>query len=103
MPVPAAGLAGALALSGLANGLVNPTIHAFCTLRPPLAVRAKTLTALFTASSLGTPIALAVAAVAFPLYGARHVVAFAATGQLVAMIYAGIITLRYLAGQPEPV
>jgi predicted MFS family arabinose efflux permease len=103
MPVPAAGLAGALALSGLANGLVNPTIHAFVTLRPPLAVRAKALTALFTASTFGSPVALAVAAVAFPLYGARHVVAFAAAGQLLAMIYAGIITLRYLAGQPEPV
>jgi MFS family permease len=81
-PVPAAAVAGALALSGIANGLVNPTLHAFLTLRPPAAVRAKALTATFTASSLGTPIALAAAALAFPAYGSRHVVAFAAAGHV---------------------
>ena len=63
----------------------------------PTAVRAKALTATFTASTLGTPLALAVAALAFPVYGSRHVVAFAATGQLAAMSYAAVITLRYLA------
>ena len=41
--------------------------------------------------------ALAVAALAFPLYGARHVVAFAAAGQLAAMSYAIVVTLRHLA------
>jgi MFS family permease len=96
-PVPAAAVAGALALSGIANGLVNPTLHAFLTLRPPAAVRAKALTATFTASSLGTPIALAAAALAFPAYGSRHVVAVAAAGQLAAMIYAAAITLRHVA------
>jgi predicted permease len=90
-------VAGALALSGIANGLVNPTVHAFLTLRPPPAVRAKALTATFTASTLGTPLALAVAALAFPIYGSRHVVAVAAAGQLAAMSYAAIVTLRYLA------
>jgi MFS family permease len=96
-PVPAGAVVGALVLSGIANGLVNPTLHAFLTLRPPAAVRAKTLTALFTASSLGTPVALAVAALAFPVYGSRDVVAAAAAGQLAAMSYAAVITLRYLA------
>ena len=96
-PVPAAAVAGALALSGIANGLVNPTLHAFLTLRPPAAVRAKALTATFTASSLGTPLALAVAAPAFAAYGSRHVVAVAAAGQLAAMSYAAVITLRHVA------
>lgn len=96
-PVPSGAVAGALLLSGIANGLVNPTLHAFLTLRPPAAVRAKALTALFTASSLGTPVALAVAALAFPVYGSRDVVAAAAAGQLAAMSYAAVITLRYLA------
>jgi predicted MFS family arabinose efflux permease len=96
-PVPAAAVAGALVVSGIANGLVNPTLHAFLTLRPPAALRAKALTAMNTASTLGTPIALAVAAVAFPLYGSRDVVAFAAAGQLAAMTYAAAITLRYVA------
>lgn len=96
-PVPAAAVAGALALSGIANGLVNPTLHAFLTLRPPAAVRAKALTATFTASSLGTPLALAVAAPSFAAYGSRHVVAVAAAGQLAAMSYAAVITLRHVA------
>lgn len=98
-PVPAAAIAGALALSGIANGLVNPTLHAFLTLRPPAAVRAKALTASTTASSLGTPAAFAVAALAFPAYGARHVIAVAAAGQLAAMGYAALTTLRYAGGE----
>lgn len=96
-PVPAAAVAGALVLSGIANGLVNPTVHAFITLRPPAAVRAKALTATMTASTLGTPIALAFAAPAFAAYGSRHVAAVAAAGQLAAMSYAAFVTLRYLA------
>jgi predicted MFS family arabinose efflux permease len=96
-PVPAVAVAAALGLSGIANGLVNPTVHAFITLRPPAAVRAKALTAMMTASTLGTPVALAVAALAFPIYGSRNVVAVAAAGQLAAMSYAGFVTLRYLA------
>ncbi len=97
VPAPAAVVAGALALSGIANGLVNPTLHAFLTLRPPKAVRAKALTASTTASALGTPLALVVAALAFPAFGSRHVAGVAATGQLAAMSYAALVTLRHLA------
>jgi MFS family permease len=96
-PVSAAAVAGALALSGVANGLVNPTVHSFITLRPPAAVRAKVLTATMTASSLGPPLALGAAALAFSAYDSRHVIAAAAAGQLAAMTYAAVITLRYLA------
>ena len=101
-PVPAAAVAGALALSGIANGLVNPTLHSVLTLRPPAAVRAKALTAMSTASALGTPIALAVAAPAFSRFGSRHVIAVAAAGQLAAMSYAAFVTIRHLAREPEP-
>jgi MFS family permease len=96
-PVSAAAVAGALALSGVANGLVNPTLHSFLTLRPPAAIRAKVLTATTTASSLGTPLALGAAALAFSAYDSRHVVAAAAAGQLAAMGYAAVITLRHAA------
>jgi MFS family permease len=101
-PVPAAAVAGALALSGLANGLVNPTLHSVLTLRPPAAVRARALTAMSTASALGTPIALAVAAPAFAAFGSRHVIAAAAGGQLVAMSYAALVTVRHLARETVP-
>jgi MFS family permease len=96
-PLSAPAVAGALALSGLGNGLVNPTLHAFLTLRPPVAVRAKALTAMSTASSIGGPIALAAAGPAFAAFGSRHVVAVAATGQLAAMCYAALVTVRHLA------
>ena len=95
-PVPAAAIGAALALSGVANGLVNPTLHAFLTLRPPAALRAKTLTATFTASTLGAPLALAVAGPAFVAFGSRHVLAGAAAAQSAAMVYASFVTLRYL-------
>lgn len=97
MPVPAVAIAAALALSGVANGLVNPTLHAILTLRPPAAVRGKALTALFTASTLGAPIALVAAAAAFPAYGSRHVLAAAAGAQTIAMIYGSVVTFRHLA------
>jgi hypothetical protein len=97
MPLPAAAVVGALAFSGVANGLVNPTLHAFLTLRPPAALRAKALTAMSTASSIGAPIALAAAGPAFVAYGSRQVVAVAAAGQLAAMSYAALVTLRHLA------
>ena len=99
-PVPAVAVAGALTLSGLANGLVNPTLHSVLTLRPPAAVRAKALTAMSTASSLGTPLALVVAAPAFAAFGSRHVIAVAAAGQLAAMSYAAFVTIRHLAREP---
>jgi predicted MFS family arabinose efflux permease len=102
-PLPAAAILGALALSGLANGLVNPTLHAFLTLRPPVAVRAKALTAMTTASAIGGPIAIAAAGPAFAAYGSRHVVAVAAAGQLAAMCYAALVTVRYLARESERV
>jgi predicted MFS family arabinose efflux permease len=96
-PLPAGAVAGALALSGVANGLVNPTLHAFLTLRPPVALRAKALTAMTTASAIGAPVAVAAAGPAFTAFGSRHVVAVAAAGQLTAMCYAAFVTVRHLA------
>ena len=97
LPLPAGVVIGALVLSGLANGLVNPTLHAFLTLRPPAAVRAKALTAMSTASAIGGPVAIAAAGPAFKAFGSRHVVAVAAAGQLLAMAYAALVTVRHLA------
>lgn len=80
----------------LASWLVNPTLHTFLTLRPPAAVRAKTLTATFTASTIGAPLALAVSGLAIVAYGSRHVLAAAAAAQTAAMLYASFVTLRHL-------
>ncbi|MDP9223938.1 MAG: MFS transporter [Actinomycetota bacterium] len=80
VPVGAPLLIGALALSGALNGLSNPTFHALITLRPPPNVRPKVLTAMFTASGLGGPLALLAAGPAFAAIGVRTVLAIAALG-----------------------
>jgi hypothetical protein len=95
LPVPAAVLVAALAVSGLANGIVNPTIHSLFTLRPPPDIRPKVMTASFTASSIGGPAALLAAGPAFAAWGARPVYAVAAAAQTVAMLILGTTALRF--------
>jgi len=101
LPVPAWAIAAALGLSGLANGLVNPTLHSLLTLRPPIRVRPNVLTATFTASVVGAPAALLVAGPAFDAFGSRAVVAVADAFQLLAVVWLGSATIR-LAAQPAP-
>jgi MFS family permease len=101
LPVPAWAIAAALGLSGLANGLVNPTIHSLLTLRPPARVRPNVITATFTASAVGAPAALVVAGPAFDTFGSRAVVAVAVALQLLAVIWMGAATIG-LAGHPAP-
>jgi MFS family permease len=86
LPVPSWVPVAALALSGLGNGVANPTIHALLTLRPPVSVRAKVLTTVFTASVLGAPLALLAAGPAFAAFGSRTVLGGAAAAQLAAML-----------------
>jgi hypothetical protein len=95
LPVPAAVLVVALAVSGVANGVVNPTIHSLFTLRPPPAVRPKVMTASMTASALAAPAALLLAGPAFTAFGARPVYAAAAAAQTVAMVILGSTALRF--------
>jgi MFS family permease len=53
---PAGWIAAALLLSGLANGIVNPSMHAFLTLIIPPAVRSQTLTAVLAINQLAAPV-----------------------------------------------
>jgi len=94
LAVPAWVIGAALGLSGLANGLVNPTIHSLLTLRPPVRVRPNVITAMFTASALGAPAALLVAGPAFDAFGSRPVVACAVAFQFLAVIWLGSATIR---------
>src|SRR5204862_5424455 len=50
--LPAAAMAGALVLSGVANGIVNPGLHSLMILRMPAAIRAKAMTAWSTLSAV---------------------------------------------------
>jgi predicted MFS family arabinose efflux permease len=53
---PAIWIAAALLLAGLANGIVNPSLHAFLTLMIPPAVRSQALTAVLAINQLAAPI-----------------------------------------------
>jgi len=101
LPVPAWAIVAALGLSGLGNGLVNPTIHSLLTLRPPAGVRPNVITAMFTASAIGAPAALVIAGPAFTSFGSRPVVTVAVGFQLLAMIWLGAAAVR-LAGTTAP-
>jgi MFS family permease len=67
--VPAAGVIAVLAVSGLANGIVNPPVHTIFTLRTPRALRAKVWSVLIAATSVLGPVALVVAAVVLETEG----------------------------------
>ncbi len=45
-------------LAGFANGIVNPSLHAFLTLIVPPAVRSQALTAVLAVNQLAAPVAM---------------------------------------------
>jgi MFS family permease len=83
---PAWAAALGLVASGVSNGLLNPTIHSLFTLRPPPALRPNVITANTTASTVGAPVALLVAAPLFGAWGVRPVLALAVSGQTLAVL-----------------
>jgi MFS family permease len=97
-PVPAVVLMAALCVSGVLNGLSNPTFHALITLRPPANVRPKVLSAMFTASGLGGPLALLAAGPAFEAFGVRAVLASAALGVSLSLAFEA--SASFLTGRP---
>jgi len=94
LPIPAGGVAAAVLLVGVVNGLVNPALHSLFTLRSPAAVRAKVMTATLTLSQAGAPLALVAAGPAFAAFGARPVFAAVALTQTCARAIAASVGLR---------
>jgi predicted MFS family arabinose efflux permease len=78
-PLPAAALSGALVLSGIANGIVNPPLHTISTLRVPPALRPTVFTTMMLVWAVLNPLGLFGAGPVLDAYGAEPVlVAFAA-------------------------
>jgi len=92
--LPAAGMAVALALSGLANGVVNPSLHSLITLRIPLGIRAKAMTAASTIGAAAYPFALFAAGPILSAFGAQPVLVIVAAVQSVAAAAMSLTTLR---------
>jgi predicted MFS family arabinose efflux permease len=96
-------LVAAIFVSGVANGICNPTIHAMWTLRMPPAIRAKAMTASMTIWGLGMPLGLVIAGPVLSAFGARPVLVGFAAVQTVAMLGVAVASLRARASAvPEP-
>jgi MFS family permease len=101
LELPAAGLCAALVLSGLANGLVNPSIHSLMTLRIPPALRPTVMTTMMLVWAAAYPLGLFAAGPVLDALGAEPVlVAFAAV-QTVTMAVVALVSAR-IAAAPAP-
>jgi predicted MFS family arabinose efflux permease len=98
---PAVVASAALAVSGLANGLVNPSIHALTTLRIPPALRPSAMTSLVLLYALVQPLGVFGAGPILDAFGVQPVlVAFAATQTLaMAAVAAAALHVRGVAGR----
>ena len=95
-------LVAAIFVSGIANGVCNPTIHSIWTLRLPPAIRAKAMTASMTIWGIGLPLGLVVAAPVLSTYGARPVLAGVAAVQTICMFGVAVASLRARSAVPVP-
>jgi MFS family permease len=104
--VPALWVAVALGLSGVANGVVNPSLHSIMTLRMPPAIRAKAMTATSTINGLAYPVGLFAVAPILAAFGAQPVLVIVAAVQSAVAIAVSLTTLRVHArtprAEPEP-
>ena len=86
LDLPASGLVVVMALSGLANGIVNPPIHTIFTLRIPRALRAKAWSVVIVATAVLGPLALGAAGPVLDSEGFVPVVAALVAVQTVAAV-----------------
>jgi MFS family permease len=86
MDIPAGAVVATMAVSGLANGIANPPVHAIFTLRTPRALRAKVWSVVVAATAVLAPVALATAGVVLETDGFRPVILALVAVQSVAAI-----------------
>jgi MFS family permease len=100
--LPAAGAAVALLASGVANGLINPSLHAIVTLRIPPGLRATVMTSLMTLYSLAMPIGILGAGPLLDAFGVEPVFALCAAIQTVVMAAVGVAAIRAREAPARP-
>jgi len=84
----------AILVSGIGNGICNPSIHTIFTLRMPIAIRAKAMSAMGAIWGIGTPLGLVFAGPILAKYGAWPVLVGFAAVQTVAMLGVAVAALR---------
>jgi MFS family permease len=95
----------ALLISGVGNGVCNPTIHSIFTLRMPPAIRAKAMAAGMTIWGLAMPLGLVIAGPVLTAFGAGPVLIGFAAVQSVCMAGVALACIRARptgAGPPVP-
>ncbi len=109
--LPARAMFGAVLLSGIGNGICNPTIHSLFTLRMPVAIRPKAMSAATVIWGLGTPLGLLFAGPVLATIGPQPVLVGFALVQTVCMLGVSVTSLRARAagisapapaGSPSP-
>jgi MFS family permease len=88
----------ALLMSGVGNGVCNPSIHSIYTLRMPAAIRPKAMAAGMTIWGLGMPLGLVIAGPVLAAFGARPVLIGFAAVQTVTMAGVALACLRARPG-----
>jgi predicted MFS family arabinose efflux permease len=102
---PAWAASAALALSGIANGLVNPSIHALLTLRVPPPLRPSVMTTTTITFGLVQPLGVFGVGPVLDAFGAQPVlVAFALvqTLAMLAIVVSSLAVRSSPAAEPEP-
>src|SRR5439155_8044902 len=85
LPLPAAGMSAALVVSGIGNGLVNPSLHSISTLRIPAPMRPTVMTTVMVLWALVNPLGLFVAGPILDAFGTTPVLIGYAAVQTVTM------------------
>ena len=94
MPLPAIALSGTILASGIANGLVNPSLHTIMTLRIPPGLRPNVMTTSMVFWALLNPLGLFLAGPILDAFGAKPVLIGFAAVQTVTMAAAGLAAAR---------
>jgi MFS family permease len=101
--VPAEAVVATIFVSGLFNGLVNPSIHAILTLRAPVSIRPRVLTATGTVLMLSGPLGLAASGPVLSAAGAHPVLVGFVVTQTFAMAIVSVVALRVRGTRAETV
>jgi MFS family permease len=101
--LPAPAIIAALAVSGIANGIVNPPIHTIFLLRTPRALRVKVWSVIIATTSILGPVALVVAGTVLENEGYVPVILVLVAVQTVAAVAFAVAGLRERARAGEVV
>ncbi len=97
--VPPAVLVAAMAVAGLANGLVNAPLHTILQLRTPRHLRTKVYSVVITATTILGPIALVATGPALEHFGVDETLAVVVAVDTVAVVAFALAGLRFRASK----